>query len=61
MKKVNISLIFAGVSGILNIALNFALIKAMGSQGAAWATCIVTVFITALEAVYIVRQRNKTQ
>ena len=56
MKKVNISLIFAGLSGLLNIALDFALIHAMGPQGAAWATCIVTVFITALEAVYIFRR-----
>lgn len=56
MKKVNISLLFAGLSGLLNIALDFALIHAMGPQGAAWATCIVTVFITALEAVYIFRR-----
>ena len=56
MKKVNISLLFAGLSGILNIALDFILIHSMGPQGAAWATCIVTVFITALEAVYIFRR-----
>ena len=53
MKKVNISLSFAGISGILNIILDFILIKSMGSSGAAWATVIVTVFITALEGVYV--------
>ena len=53
IKKVKMTLIFAGAAGVLNIVLDLLLIRLMGSQGAAVATLIVTAFITALEAIYV--------
>lgn len=53
VKKVNINLLLATVAGVLNVVLDVWLIGILGSVGAAIATVIVTVFISALEAVYL--------
>lgn len=53
IKKVKINLLFAAVSGVLNVVLDIALIKQMGSMGAAIATVVVTLFIALLEIGYI--------
>lgn len=53
IKRVKINLLFAAISGVLNVALDVVLIKHMGSEGAAIATVIVTSFISILEVIYI--------
>lgn len=55
LKKVKVNLVFSTLSGILNIVLNLLLIPTLGSQGAAIATLIVTVFITGLNILYLWR------
>lgn len=56
MKKVKVNLLFAVISGVLNIALNLLMIPVMGSLGAAIATLLVTAFIVVLNVVYLRRQ-----
>ena len=53
MKRVKINLMLASLAGVLNIVLDLILIGKLGSQGAAIATVAVTVFISALEAAYV--------
>lgn len=55
LKKVKVNLLFSILSGLMNIGLNLTLIPALGSQGAAFATLIVTVFITGLNILYLWR------
>ncbi len=55
MKRVKINLLLASLAGVLNIALDLILIGKLGSQGAAIATAAVTVFISVLEAAYVMR------
>lgn len=54
-KKVKVNLLFSVVSGLLNIGLNLCLIPVLGSAGAAVATLAVTVVITLLNSIYLVR------
>ena len=53
IKRVKINLVFAALAGVLNVVLDLQLIQHMGSQGAAIATVIVTLFISGLEAAYV--------
>lgn len=55
MKRVKVNLLFASLAGALNIVLDMILIRKLGSQGAAIATVVVTVFVSALEAIYVIR------
>ncbi len=61
MQKVNVSLIFSSLSVVLNFVLDIVMITAFSSEGAAWATCIVSVFITILETVYVIRKLIRTE
>lgn len=53
IKKVKINLLFASVAGVMNIVLDILFIRLFGVIGAAIATLIVTVFIGALETLYV--------
>lgn len=53
LKKVKANLVFSILSGLLNVGLNLVLIPKFGSQGAAYATLIVSCFILALNYVYL--------
>ena len=55
LKKLKVNLVFAIVSGLLNIGLNLLLIPSLGSPGAAYATLTVTCFILGLNVVYLWR------
>lgn len=55
LKKVKANLVFSILSGLLNIGLNLALIPALGSPGAAYATLTVTCFILLLNGIYLKR------
>jgi O-antigen/teichoic acid export membrane protein len=55
LKKVKANLVFSILSGVLNVALNLALIPKFGSLGAAYATLTVSCFILALNFVYLRR------
>lgn len=59
LKKAKINLLFATISGVLNVALNLALIPWLGSIGAAVATLIVTCCITCLNIFYLWRYYKK--
>ncbi|MBR6761813.1 MAG: polysaccharide biosynthesis C-terminal domain-containing protein [Oscillospiraceae bacterium] len=53
IKKVKVNLIFAVISGVLNICLNMLLIPVLGSVGAAVATLIVTIVIAIMDCAYV--------
>lgn len=53
IKKVKVNLIFAVLSGVLNICLNILLIPVLGSAGAAIATLIVTIVIAIMDCIYV--------
>lgn len=53
IKKVKMNLIFAIVSGALNIVLNLTLIPWLGATGAAIATLIVTITVAMLDCAYV--------
>lgn len=55
IKKVKMNLLFATVSGVLNIALNLLLIPWLGAAGAAVATLIVTLTVAAMDCTYVLR------
>lgn len=55
LKKVKANLVFSILSGLLNIAMNLALIPMMGSVGAAVATLIVSCFILLLNGIYLAK------
>lgn len=59
IKKVKMNLLFAVVSGILNIILNLTLIPWLGAAGAAIATLIVTITIAGLDCIYVLRYFRK--
>lgn len=61
IKKVKINLIFAIMSGVLDICLNLLLIPALGSAGAAVATLAVTTFIAILDVSYVVHYLKKAK
>jgi len=52
-KKVKFNLLFAVVSGVLNICLNLLLIPWLGAVGAAIATLIVTISVAAMDCGYV--------
>ncbi len=60
IKKIRVNLYFSSLSAVLNIVLDVIMIKSFGSVGAAWATFIVSVFITVLEVVFVARQLFST-
>ena len=59
IKKVKMNLLFATVSGVLNIALNLLLIPWLGAAGAAVATLIVTLTVAAMDCTYVLRYFKK--
>ena len=59
IKKVKMNLLFATVSGVLNIALNLLLIPWLGAAGAAVATLIVTLTVAAMDCTYVLRYFRK--
>lgn len=61
IKKVKINLVFAILSGVLDVCLNLLLIPVLGSAGAAIATLTVTAFIAVLDVSYVVRYLKKAE
>ncbi|MBP3673099.1 MAG: oligosaccharide flippase family protein [Oscillospiraceae bacterium] len=61
IKKVKVNLIFAIISGVLDICLNLILIPVLGSAGAAIATLAVTAFIAVLDVSYVVHYLKKAE
>ena len=59
IKKVKMNLLFAVVSGVLNIVLNILLIPWLGAAGAAIATVIVTLSVAAMDCTYVLRYFRK--
>ena len=59
IKKVKMNLLFAVVSGALNIVLNLTLIPWLGAAGAAVATLVVTISVAALDCTYVLRYFRK--
>ena len=53
IKKVKMNLIFAIISGALNIVLNLLLIPWLGATGAAIATLIVTITVATMDCTYV--------
>ena len=61
MKKVKMNLIFAVISGLVNIGLNLILIQNYGSAGAAAATVTVTSLIIVMQVIFFITFYKKTQ
>ena len=61
IKKVKMNLLFAVVSGLLNIVLNMLLIPRLGAVGAAIATLIVTLSVAAMDCTYVLRYFRKEE
>ena len=61
IKKVKMNLLFAAVSGVLNIGLNLLLIPRLGASGAAIATVIVTLTVAAMDCTYVLRYFRKEE
>lgn len=59
IKKVKMNLLFAVVSGVLNIVLNILLIPWLGAAGAAIATVIVTFSVATMDCTYVLRYFRK--
>ena len=59
VKKVKMNLLFAAMSGVLNIILNMLLIPWLGASGAAIATLIVTLTVAAMDCTYVLRYFRK--
>lgn len=59
IKKVKMNLLFAAISGVLNICLNLLLIPWLGASGAAIATLIVTLTVAAMDCTYVLRYFRK--
>ena len=58
-KQVKVNLIHNVIAGVLNVVLDLILIQNMGSMGAALATTFVTIFISLLEIVFILKFLQK--
>ena len=61
IKKVKMSLLFAIISGVLNIVLNVLLIPWLGASGAAIATVIVTLSVAAMDCGYVLHYFRKEE
>ena len=61
IKKVKMNLLFAVVSGLLNIVLNMLLIPRQGAVGAAIATLIMTLSVAAMDCTYVLRYFRKEE
>lgn len=59
IKKVKVNLLFAVISGLLNICFNLLLIPHFGAMGAAVATLIVTISISAMDCAYVFQYFRK--
>jgi len=59
IKKVKFNLLFAVISGILNIILNLTLIPWLGAMGAAIATLTVTITVAMLDCTYVLHHFRK--
>lgn len=53
LKKVTVNLLYTVIAGVLNIVLNLVLITNFYSKGAAYATVIVTIFVSCLSLLYL--------
>ncbi|MEG1886651.1 MAG: flippase [Oscillospiraceae bacterium] len=63
LRKVNVNLILGTTACVINVILDFILIKRYGSIGAAWATTLVTVisvFISTIYVFYYLKGNNKS-
>ena len=60
MKKVKMNLIFAIISGVVNIVLNLILIQSFGSAGAAAATVSVTSLIIVMQVIFFIGVYKKS-
>ena len=61
IKKVKMNLLFAIISGVLNIVLNVLLIPWLGASGAAIATVIVTLSVAAMDCGYVLHYFRKEE
>ena len=61
IKKVKMNLLFAIISGVLNIVLNVLLIPWLGASGAAIATVIVTFSVAAMDCGYVLHYFRKEE
>lgn len=61
IKKVKMNLLFAIISGVLNIVLNMLLIPWLGASGAAIATVIVTLSVAAMDCGYVLHYFRKEE
>ncbi|MBE6939114.1 MAG: flippase [Ruminococcaceae bacterium] len=61
LKKVKMNLLFAVLSGVLNIGLNLCLIPSLGSVGAAVATLCVSCCVVAMNTVYLILYAKKPE
>ena len=61
IKKVKMNLLFAIISGVLNITLNMLLIPWLGASGAAIATVIVTLSVAAMDCGYVLHYFRKEE
>jgi len=59
IKKVKMNLLFAVISGVLNIVLNMLLIPWLGASGAAIATLIVTITVATMDCTYVLHYFRK--
>lgn len=59
IKKVKMNLLFAVISGVLNIILNLLLIPWLGAAGAAVATLIVTISVATMDCCYVMHYFRK--
>lgn len=53
IKRVKVNLVISVISGLANVGLNIVLIMNFASMGAAMATLLITVFVMALELIYL--------
>ena len=61
IKKVKMNLLFAVVSGLLNIVLNMLLIPRLGAVCAAIATLNLTLSVAAMDCTYVLRYFRKEE
>ena len=61
IKKVKMNLLFAVISGVLNIVLNMLLIPWLGASGAAIATVVVTLSVAAMDCGYVLHYFRKEE
>ena len=61
LRKVNFNLVLGIVSGILDVILDYVLIKNFAGEGAAWATLLTVIFISSISVPYLVYSLKKME